>query len=317
MKYFAKKCVALIITLFLISVATFLLFQVVPGDPVLLIVGTEDVSPERVEQIREQFGLNDGLVTRYFNFVKGIFSGDLGTSYVYRSPVAELIKDKLLVTLMLALISVIIIVLVAFPLGIMWARVTNKYIEAACNVLTQISMSIPSFFIGILVIYIFSIILNVFVAGRYVSYDEDLLGFISYLMFPAIAISLPKIAMVARFLRNAMLDEMNKDYVRTAYSKGCSKNRVMYLHVLRNALIPVLTFMGVIVAEAVAGSIVVEQVFGVPGIGRLLISSISNRDYPVVQILILYMAAAVIIIYFILDVVYRIVDPRIRRNMTL
>ncbi len=314
MKYFAKKCVILIITLFLISVATFLLFQVVPGDPVLLIIGTEEVSPEREAQIREEFGLNDGLVIRYFNFVKGVFSGDLGTSYVYRSPVSELIKDKLLVTLMLALISVIMIILVAFPLGIMWARVTNKYGEAACNVITQTSMSIPSFFIGILVIYIFSIVLNVFVAGRYVSYEEDFIGFMGYLIFPAIAIAFPKIAMVARFLRNAMLDEMNKDYVRTAYSKGCSKNRVMYVHVLRNALIPVLTFMGVIIAEAVAGSIVVEQVFGVPGIGRLLISSISNRDYPVVQILILYMAAAVIIIYFILDVVYRIVDPRIRRN---
>ena len=143
------------------------------------------------------------------------------------------------------------------------------------------------------------------------SYDKDLWGFAGYLLFPALSIALPKIAMTARFLRNSMLKEMQSDYVRTAYSKGATKRSVMYRHVLRNAMIPVITFLGMIIAEIVAGSIVVEQVFGLPGVGRLLISSISTRDFPVVEILILYIAFVIIFVYFLIDILYRVVDPRI------
>jgi ABC-type dipeptide/oligopeptide/nickel transport system permease component len=147
-----------------------------------------------------------------------------------------------------------------------------------------------------------------------VSYRDDFAGFLGYLIFPAMSIAIPKIAMTARFLRNSMLTEMEADYVRTARSKGCSDRRVMYGHVLRNALMPVVTFLGMIIAETVAGSIVVEQVFGLPGVGRLLISSISTRDFPVVEILILYITAVVIIVYFLVDMLYRLIDPRISRK---
>ena len=143
------------------------------------------------------------------------------------------------------------------------------------------------------------------------SYREDFAGFMHYLLFPAISIAIPKIAMTARFLRNSMLTEMRSDYVRTAYSKGCTNRRVMYVHVLRNALMPVVTFLGMIIAETIAGSIVVEQVFGLPGVGRLLISSISTRDFPVVEILVLYITSVVIIVYALIDILYRMIDPRI------
>ena len=175
-------------------------------------------------------------------------------------------------------------------------------------------MAVPSFFLGILVTYLCGVLLKWFTPGGYISYRDNMRGFLNYLFFPAISIALPKIAMTARFLRNSMLTELKTDYVRTAYSKGCSKKRVMYGHVLRNAMMPVITFLGMMIAEILAGSIVVEQVFGLPGIGRLLISAVSTRDFPVVEILILYITFVVIFVYFIVDILYRVIDPRISRK---
>jgi ABC-type dipeptide/oligopeptide/nickel transport system permease component len=161
------------------------------------------------------------------------------------------------------------------------------------------------------VTYIFGIIFKFFVPGGYISYRDDFWGFIGYIIFPAISVAIPKIAMTARFIRNSILTQMSMDYVRTAYSKGAGKKRVMYLHVFRNAMLPVITFVGMITAEVIAGSIVVEQVFALPGIGRLLISSISSWDLPVVEIIVLYVTAVVIIVYALVDVIYRLADPRI------
>ena len=291
MKYLGKKVITLIMTLFLVSVAAFLAFQIIPGDVVGAILGTE-ATPEREEQLREELGLNDPPVKRYFDWMTGVLQGDLGVSYRYSKnmsemmPVAELIGDKLPVTLMLAL-------------------------DAVLGVATQAAMAVPSFFLGILVTYLFGIVFRLFSPGGYVSYRDDFAGFLGYLIFPALSIAIPKIAMTARFLRNSMLTEFGSDYVRTAYSKGCSRRRVMYRHVLKNSMMPVITFLGMIIAEIVAGSIVVEQVFGLPGIGRLLISSINSRDLPVVEILILYITFVVIFVYFLVDILYRVIDPRI------
>ena len=316
MKYIGKKIITLIMTLFLVSVAAFIAFQVIPGDVVTSILGTE-ATPEREEALREELGLNDPPAERYLNWVSGVLKGDLGVSYRYSKnmnemmPVAELIGDKLPVTLWLAAYSLILIVVISIPLGVLWAQSKNRYLDAALNVISQGTMAIPAFFLGILVTYLFGIILKCFTPGGYVSYREDFAGFMGYLLFPALSIAIPKIAMTARFLRNSMLTEIRSDYVRTAYSKGCSDKRVMYAHVLRNALMPVITFLGMIIAETIAGSIVIEQVFGLPGVGRLLISSISTRDFPVVEILVLYITSVVIIVYCLIDVLYRMIDPRI------
>lgn len=316
MKYLGKKIATLIMTLFVVSAAAFIAFQIIPGDVVTSILGTE-ATPEREAQLREELGLNDPPVVRYFRWAGGVLRGDLGISYRYAKnmnemmPVAELIGDKLPITLSLAAISLVLIVVVSIPLGVLWARSKSKVLDAALGVITQASMAIPSFFLGIIVTYLFGMVLKCFVPGGYVSYEKDMGGFLFYLLFPAMAIALPKAAMTARFLRNSMLTEMKADYVRTARSKGCSERRVMYSHVLRNAMMPVITFLGMIIAEIVAGSIVVEQVFSLPGIGRLLISSISTRDLPVVEILILYITFVVIFVYFLVDILYRVVDPRI------
>ena len=299
--------------------AAFLAFQIIPGDVVTAILGTE-ATPEREEQLREELGLNDPPLVRYTHWIGGVLKGDFGRSYRYSKsmnemmPVAELIGDKLPVTLWLAVLSVLLIIVVSIPLGVFWVRSKNRILDAVLNVLTQTTMAVPSFFLGILVTYFFGMVLKWFTPGGYVSYRDDFAGFLRYLIFPAISVALPKIAMTARFLRNSMLTEQSQDYVRTARSKGCSSRRIMYGHVLRNALMPVITFLGMIIAEIVAGSIVVEQVFGLPGVGRLLISSISNRDFPVVEILILYITAVVIIVYFWVDMLYRVINPQISKQ---
>ena len=306
MKYLGKKIITLIMTLFLVSAAAFLAFQIIPGDVVSSILGTE-ATPEREEALREELGLNDPPLVRYGKWAAGVLRGDLGISYRYSKNMNEMMP----VTLWLAVLSLVLIVAVSIPLGVLWAKSGSRALDAALGVITQATMAVPSFFLGILVTWLFGILLKWFAPGGYVSYKENFPGFLRYLLFPAISIALPKIAMTARFLRNSMLTEMGSDYVRTAYSKGCGRERVMYRHVLRNAMMPVITFLGMIVAEIVAGSIVVEQVFGLPGIGRLLISSISTRDFPVVEILILYITFVVIFVYFLVDVLYKVVDPRI------
>lgn len=316
MKFILRRLATLLVTLFLVSVLTFIAFSIIPGDVVGSILGV-DATPEREALLRSELMLDRPPVERYLHWLFGVLHGDLGVSYRYSKnmnemvPVAELIADKLPVTLTLAFISIVLIILFSIPLGVFWARTKNNIVDGVFSFLTQFSMAIPSFFIGILVTYVFGIILRCFQPGAYVEPDKDMGAFLSYLIFPAVSVAIPKIAMTARFLRNSMLTEFRADYVRTAYSKGATKLRVMYHHVLKNAMIPVITFLGMIAAEIVAGSIVIEQVFSLPGIGRLLISSISTRDLPVVQVLILYITGVVVVVYFIIDILYRIVDPRI------
>lgn len=319
MKYIIKKLLTLILTLFFISVLVFLIFQVIPGDPALSILGTE-ATEEKVEALREQLGLNAPLPERYFRWFTGVLTGDLGRSYRYQESlneqmaVSRLIAGKLPVTLTLAGLSLLLIIIFSIPIGILWGGTKNRFVDGAFNVLSQFTMSVPSFFLGIIIIYLFGLIMKWFTPGGYVSYKEDFWGYIRYMLFPAITVAVPKVAMTAKFLRNSIITQLKSDYVRTAYSKGARRMRVLFVHVLKNAMIPVVTFIGIIAAEIAAGSIVVEQVFGLPGIGRLLVSSISTRDYPVVQALMLYIVFAVVIVYFVVDVLYRYIDPRVEEQ---
>lgn len=319
MKYIIKKLLTLILTLFFISVLVFLIFQVIPGDPALSILGTE-ATEEQVEALREQLGLNDSMPERYFNWFTGVLTGDLGRSYRYQESlneqmaVSKLIAGKLPVTLTLAGLSLLLIIIFSIPIGILWGGTKSRFVDGALNVLSQFTMSVPSFFLGIIIIYLFGLIMRWFTPGGYISYKEDFWGYIRYMLFPAVTVAVPKVAMTAKFLRNSIITQLKSDYVRTAYSKGARRMRVLFVHVLRNAMIPVVTFIGVIAAEIAAGSIVVEQVFGLPGIGRLLVSSISTRDYPVVQALMLYIVFAVVIVYFIVDVLYQYIDPRVEEQ---
>ena len=312
MRYLIKKVVSLFITLLLISLLTFTAFSVIPGDAAAAKLGM-DATPEQLEALREEMGLNDSLPVRYVNWLKDAVQGDFGESYQYEGQsVAGLLADRLPVTALLAFLAFIMILLVSIPLGILCARFRGGWLDTLINQLSQITMAIPSFFLGLLLTYIFGLVLHWFQPGAFVSPKEDLAGSIQYLIFPAIAVALPKIAMVVKFLRNSILSELKLDYVRTARSKGNSEQRILYKHVLRNALIPVITFLALVVADILAGSIVVEQVFSVTGIGRLLITSISSRDYPVVQAIVVIVAVVVVLCNFLADVLYRIMDPRIK-----
>lgn len=310
MKYFIKRIGIMLLTLLLVSMLVFFVFSIIPGDGVLTMLGT-DATPEQVEAMRESMGLNEPVPVRYVNWLTGLFKGDLGTSIKYRQPVAGLLADKLEVTLWLALLTFIFIICISIPLGILIARYADRPLGRIVHLLIQVIMAVPPFFIGILMVLVFGLILKWFTPYGFVKPSENFKGFLSSLIPAALAIAVPKIAMVVRFLRASVIAEKKKDYVRTAYSKGAGRNRVYFMHLLKNALIPVVTILGMMLTEIMAGSIVIEQVFNLPGLGRFLVSSIGNRDFPVVSIIMLYMAAIVVIMNNLVDILYHIVDPRI------
>ena len=311
MKYIVKKALTLAGTLLLVSFIAFLLFQIVPGDPVTSMLGTE-YSEERAESLREELGINKPVIVRYVNWLTDFVKGDFGISYKYKMPVSRLISDKMPVTMYLAVITLIVIVIISVPLGVFMARFGHRKVSKVFDVVNQSVMAVPSFFLGIMITIIFGLVLKWFTPGKYVIYRDDFNGFIMYLIPAAFAVAIPKIAMMVKFLKNSLIREMDSDYVRTAYSKGAGENRVLFCHVLRNGLMPAITLLGMIIAEIMAGSIVVEQVFNLPGLSAILVSSVSTRDYPVVQAIVVYIAFVVIITNCIVDILYHIIDPRVK-----
>ena len=311
MKYIVKKALTLVGTLLLVSFIAFLLFQIVPGDPVTSMLGTE-YSEERAESLREELGINKPVIVRYVNWLTDFVKGNFVISYKYKMPVSRLISDKIPVTMYLAVITLIVIVIISIPLGVFMARFGHRKVSKIFDIVNQSVMAVPSFFLGIMITIIFGLVLKWFTPGKYVSYRDDFNGFIMYLIPAAFAVAIPKIAMMVKFLKNSLIREMDSDYVRTAYSKGAGENRVLFCHVLRNGLMPAITLLGMIIAEIMAGSIVVEQVFNLPGLSAILVSSVSTRDYPVVQAIVVYIAFVVIITNCIVDILYHIIDPRVK-----
>ena len=311
MKYVLRKIITLIITLFIVSLLAFLAFQVIPGSPATDMLGT-NATPEAVEELEEELGLNDPVLVQYGRWVGGFITGDWGTSYSYHTAVREMVLEKLPATAALVVMAFAITVIASFPIGILAARREGGILDRIIIVADQICMSIPPVFVGILLCFVFGITLRVFVPGRFVAANENLGKFLVYMFFPALSVALSKVATTVKMLRSAILDEMNKDYIRTAFSRGWTRAEALKRHALRNAMIPVIAFLAVTAAELVAGSIVVEQVFAVPGIGRLLLASIGNRDFPVAQAIVVLLAAWVVIVNFIADILYQYMDPRIR-----
>lgn len=316
MKYVLKRIGMAAATLLLVSIIVFIMFQIVPGDVVTAKLGT-DITKERAEALRSEYGLNDPLVVQYFNWIIGIITGNLGMSYSKDLPVSDLLLDNLVVTISLAFMSLILIIVFAVPIGFWSGYVSGKntkkarLFESIFDVINQTFMAVPSFFIGILISVVFGIVLKWFVPGGYVSYSENVRSFILYLIPAAIAVAIPKTAMLVSFVKASVVGEMSKDYVRTAKSKGITDLGILIHHVFKNSIITSVTALSVIMAEIFAGSVVVEQVFNLPGLGRLLISSIGTRDYPVVMDIVMYIAVMIIAVNLIVDIIYRLVDPRI------
>lgn len=316
MKQIGKKIITLIITLFVVSFVTFFLFDRIPSNPALAMLGT-NVTEERLAELEEQMGLNDPFFNRYGNFLKGLFEKEGNVSYTYQVPASELIQERLPITFTLMVFSFLITLAISIPFGMLAGRKKHSKTGGIITVFSQLIMSIPPFFLGILLTILFGLVLNWIQVGNYVSYEENKVSFFTYMILPAISVSIPKIAMVIKFLRVSMLEQMKQNYVITAKGKGLSSVRILTVHVLKNALIPVLTIMGMIVGDLLASSIVVEQVFNIPGLGRLLVTSIGNRDYPVVSTIIVFIASVVMIAYGLIDILYIMADPRMRREETI
>ena len=310
MKYVVRKILTTILTLLAVTFFVFLSFHVISGDPASSMLGTE-ATPQKVAALREELGLNDPVLVQYGRWAAGLLHGDMGTSYSYRMPVAGMVANKLPVTITLTLMAFVLMVVISIPLGIYTAKHEGGIVDRMIYIINQIIMAIPPFFSGILITLIFGRIFKLFTPGGYVSYEKDLAGFVGYLFFPAVAIALPKAAMAVKLLRSSVIKEAKLDYVRTAYSRGNRTNDVLYKHVLKNALIPVVTFLGMALADMIAGSIIIEQVFSIPGLGRVLLTSISNRDYPVVMAVIVCIAVLVLVVNMAVDLIYGLIDPRI------
>ncbi len=311
MNYLLKKLGTLIITLLIISLATFLAFQIIPGDSIIASLGI-DATKEQVEALREEMGYNKSIPERYMNWMGNALHGDYGTSISYDMSVKELVKERFPVTIGLGILSLILIVIISIPMGIFMARWKGSLFDRMVRVLNQVGMAIPPFFLGMIITLLFGIILKWFTPGGYVDIKESFVGYLHYLIFPAFAIAIPKIAMVVKFLRSSMLRQKEMDYVRTAKSKGSTEHDILYHHILKNALIPVITFLGLVIADVFAGSIIIEQVFGLPGLGRLLVVAIAGRDFAVVQAIVIYIAVLVVLVNFFVDILYQLLDPRVR-----
>lgn len=310
MKYVVRKILTTILTLFAVTFFVFLSFHVISGDPASSMLGTE-ATPQKVAALREELGLNDPVLVQYGRWAAGLLHGDMGTSYSYRMPVTGMVANKIPVTITLTLMAFVLMVVISIPLGIYTAKHEGGVVDRVIYIINQIIMAIPPFFSGILITLLFGRIFKLFTPGGYVSYEKDFAGFVGYLFFPAVAIALPKAAMVVKLLRSSVIKEAKLDYVRTAYSRGNRTNDVLYKHVLKNALIPVVTFLGMALADMIAGSIIIEQVFSIPGLGRILLTSISNRDYPVVMAVIVCIAVLVLVVNMAVDLIYGLIDPRI------
>ncbi len=313
MKYVGKKLFSMIATLLIVSFFVFLAFAVIPGDPAVAKLGTQ-ATPERLAALREEMGLNRPFFVRYGEWLWGAVRGDFGMSYNYGTSVTALIAQKLPITLALTLVSFGLMLLCAIPLGIYTAKHEGGTADRVLMLTAQVIMAVPPFFAGILITYVFGLILHWFQPGGFVSPAAGFGRFLRYLMFPAAAIALPKAAMTVKLLRSSLLQEAGRDYVRTAYSKGNRTSAVLYRHVLKNAMIPVITFLAMTLTDMIAGSVIMEQVFSIPGIGRMLISSISSRDYPVVEAIIVLLAFIVVTVNLAADLLCRAMDPRIRRE---
>ena len=311
MKTIIKKSITLIITLFIVSLLAFLAFSVIPGDPTAKILGME-ASQAQIDAMRHQLGLDRPVMVRYIEWLFNFIRGDFGMSYKYGKSVTEMLSDKLPITALLTLISFIFTIIIAIPLGIWSGSVKNEVLDRINITVDQIFMSIPQFFIGIIMCFVLGLTLKWFVPGKFVSYTKSWPEFLKYMVFPAFSIAIPRIAMTVKMLRGSILNELGRDYVRTAQSRGCSRGVILRRYVLRNAMIPVITFLAISMAEIMTGSIIVEQVFTIPGIGRLLLTSIGNRDFPVVQAIVVILAAWIVIVNYLADVINQLVDPRLR-----
>ncbi len=311
LRYFLKRLLSLALSLMVASAVIFVAIEVVPGDPASYMLGI-NAQPDTVAALREELGLNVPHVQRYLNWITGLVQGDFGTSYTYRTPVAEMIGERMWVSLPLALFALTLSTLIAFPAGILAATNRGSVWDVIVMGVTQLGIAIPNFWFAMLMVLLFAINLRWFSAGGFPGWDAGLLVGLKALLLPAISLALPQASILARVMRSALLDTLDEDYIRTARAKGLSRGQTLRRHALRNAMIPVLTIIGLQFSFLLAGAIIIENVFFLPGLGRLVFQSISQRDLIVVESVVMLLVFAVVVVNFAVDIAYGAVDPRLR-----
>lgn len=305
-----RRLVSLFLTLLAAALVVFVVLEILPGDPAAVMLGVQ-ATPETLAALRAEYGLDQPAPTRFLQWIAGLVTGDLGISYTYRVPVGGLIAERLAVTVPLALISIVLSTAIALPLGVFAAARHDRPADAAVMGFSQIGVAVPNFWFGLLLVLLFSITLGWAPSGGFPGWSAGGAA-LTALILPAISLALPQAAILARVTRSAVLDALGEDYVRTARAKGLTRAATLRHHVLRNALIPVITIMGLQFSFLLAGAIIIENVFYLPGLGRLVFQAISQRDLIVVRDVVVLLAAMVIIINFAVDMLYAVIDPRLR-----
>ncbi|MBT4233144.1 MAG: ABC transporter permease [Marinovum sp.] len=309
--YVTKRLGSLCLSLIVASLVIFACIEIVPGDSASFMLGI-NAQPDTIQALRVELGLDQSLVQRYLGWVGGLLGGEMGTSYTYRTPVSDIVKDRLQVSLPLALYALTLTVVVAFPVGILAAARRGSVTDITVMGATQLGVAIPNFWFAILMVILFAINLRWFSAGGFPGWDAGIFPAMKALTLPAIALALPQASILARVMRSSLLDTLSEDYMRTARAKGLTRRQVLWRHALRNAMIPVLTIIGLQFSFLLAGAIIIENVFFLPGLGRLVFQAITQRDLIVVESVVMLLVFAVILLNFFVDIAYAWVDPRLR-----
>jgi peptide/nickel transport system permease protein len=313
-RFLAERAIDLAIVVFGVSIIVFLMIRMIPGDAVAIMLGANtEITPERLASLRARVGLDRPLVEQYLVWAGRALSGDLGTSLWTGKPVVEEIAANLGVTLQLLLMSLALGAGLAVPAGCAMARVRGGAADIALRVVTIAGITVPSFWLGIVMILALATLAPGFPSLGHVPFAQDPLGNLQRMLLPSLALGLPILASLSRLVRTAMLDALGQDYVRTARAKGLGERRVVYRHALRNALLPFVTSVGITAGYLFGGAIVVEQVFALPGLGRLIVGAIGERNYPLIQAAILMVTVGFVVVNFTVDMLYAAIDPRVRR----
>ncbi len=312
-RYVATRFASLVLSLVVASIVVFVALEVVPGDPAAYMLGM-NASPETVAALRTELGLDRQPVERYLGWVGGMLTGDFGVSYAYRTPVAGMIGDRLMVSLPLAIYALALSTAIAFPVGIVAAAKRGRPPDVGVMTATQIGIAVPNFWFAMLLVLVFAVNLRWFSAGGFPGWNAGPFAAMKALTLPAIALALPQASILARVMRSALIDTLGEDFIRTARAKGLTRLEAMWRHGVRNALIPVLTIIGLQFSFLLAGAIIIENVFFLPGLGRLIFQAISQRDLIVVESVVMILVFAVIVVTFLVDLAYAVVDPRLRRR---
>jgi peptide/nickel transport system permease protein len=309
--YLLKRFLILLVTLVLVSMVIFAVLMVIPSDPAQIILGIH-ATPETLQVLRHKLGLDRPVLLQYLSYMGNLLMGNLGRSITYDVPINSLILYRLQVTIPLAILSMIFAILLSIPMGIYSALHRNRIGDYGIMTFSQVGLAVPSFWAGILLILLFAVTLHWVPAGGFQNWIIDPLRALKSLLLPALSLGFVRAAVLTRMTRSSMLEVLGEDYIRTARSKGLPKRMVIYKHALRNAVIPVITVIGLQANDLLAGAIIIENVFYLPGIGRLVFEAIGQRDLPVIQGVVLFIATMIVVINFVIDVAYRRLDPRIR-----